>query len=95
MLSVFFQSVLRFYKRWLSPMLPASCRFEPTCSEYAAQAIEQHGALLGGALAFWRLLRCQPLARAGYDPVPSLSSLHRNHPHCQPTGAASRLSADC
>lgn len=62
---------LRMYKRWLSPMLPHSCRFVPTCSEYAIDAIERHGALRGSWLAVARLLRCHPFARAGYDPVPT------------------------
>ena len=61
---------LRVYKRLLSPMLPHSCRFVPTCSEYALEAIERHGALRGSWLALRRLLRCQPFARAGLDPVP-------------------------
>jgi len=64
------QFVLRMYKRLLSPMLPHSCRFVPTCSEYAIDAIHRHGALRGSWLAVGRLLRCHPLARAGYDPVP-------------------------
>ncbi len=61
---------LRMYQRWLSPMLPHSCRFVPTCSQYAIDAIERHGALRGSWLAIGRLLRCHPFARAGYDPVP-------------------------
>jgi putative membrane protein insertion efficiency factor len=65
------QFVLRGYKRWISPMLPHACRFVPTCSEYALEAIERHGTLHGSWLAFTRLLRCHPLARAGYDPVPT------------------------
>jgi len=64
------QFALRSYQRWISPMLPHSCRFVPTCSEYAMQAIELHGVLRGSSLALWRLLRCHPFARAGYDPVP-------------------------
>jgi putative membrane protein insertion efficiency factor len=95
MLSASFQFVLRLYKRWLSPVLPASCRFEPTCSEYAAQAIEVHGVLLGGILAFWRLLRCQPFARSGYDPVPSFRPPHCDHSNHPSPGAASRVSTDC
>ena len=51
-------------------MLPGACRFVPTCSEYAAEAVEYHGVLRGSALTLWRLLRCQPFARGGYDPVP-------------------------
>lgn len=65
---------LRKYKRWLSPLLPAACRFHPTCSEYAAQAIESHGALKGSALAVARLLRCGPWSRGGFDPVPPAST---------------------
>ena len=61
---------LRSYKRWLSPALPAACRYVPTCSEYAAEAVARHGAVRGGLMAMWRLLRCHPLARGGYDPVP-------------------------
>jgi uncharacterized protein len=60
---------LRFYKRWLSPSLPPSCRYVPTCSEYAMEAIERHGALRGTAMAVGRLLRCHPLSKGGLDPV--------------------------
>jgi putative membrane protein insertion efficiency factor len=62
---------LRMYQRFLSPMLPHSCRFVPTCSEYAMVAVERYGALRGSLLAVGRLLRCHPFARAGYDPVPT------------------------
>lgn len=62
-------AMLRFYKRWISPALPASCRYVPTCSEYAAEAVERHGAARGGMMAAWRLLRCHPLAAGGLDPV--------------------------
>ena len=58
------------YRRTLSPVLGARCRFEPSCSAYAEEAIGVHGALRGGLLALWRLLRCQPFARGGIDPVP-------------------------
>jgi putative membrane protein insertion efficiency factor len=64
------QLLLRMYKRLVSPALPHSCRFVPTCSEYAVDAIEEYGALRGSWLALKRLLRCQPFARAGYDPTP-------------------------
>ena len=67
------QFLLRIYKRWLSPALPHSCRFVPTCSEYAMEAIELHGALRGSWMALGRLLRCHPFARAGYDPPPRKS----------------------
>jgi uncharacterized protein len=63
--------VLRGYKRFISPMLPHACRFVPTCSEYAAEAVDRHGVMRGSLLAAGRLLRCHPFARAGYDPVPS------------------------
>ncbi len=59
-----------FYRRFLSPLKPPTCRFSPTCSAYAQQAILVHGALKGTALSAWRLLRCQPFARGGHDPVP-------------------------
>ena len=61
---------IRFYKREISPMLPPSCRFTPTCSEYAMQAIEKYGAAKGGWLALRRILRCNPFHKGGYDPVP-------------------------
>jgi uncharacterized protein len=64
---------LRLYKRWISPMLPHSCRFVPTCSEYALEAVERHGALRGSMMAIARLLRCHPFARAGVDSVPPVS----------------------
>jgi len=72
------QYALRGYKRWISPMLPNACRFVPTCSEYAQEAVELHGALRGSWLATGRLLRCHPFSRAGFDPVPqpSRSSQH-------------------
>ncbi len=58
------------YQRWLSPAMGAHCRFYPSCSSYAREAIANFGVLKGGRLALWRLLRCQPLSRGGYDPVP-------------------------
>ena len=59
-----------FYRRWISPMLPPSCRFYPTCSDYAEIALEKHGALKGSLLAIGRVLRCNPFSAGGYDPVP-------------------------
>jgi hypothetical protein len=61
--------MLRGYKALISPMLPNACRFVPTCSEYAMEAIERYGAFRGGMKALWRLLRCHPFAAGGYDPV--------------------------
>jgi len=66
---VFLLLLLRGYQRWLSPLLPAACRYLPTCSNYAMEAIATHGALYGSWLAARRLLRCHPLGRGGYDPV--------------------------
>jgi putative membrane protein insertion efficiency factor len=64
--------LLRGYKRHISPGLPPACRFLPTCSEYAMEAVERYGALRGSWLAAKRLLRCNPLFKGGYDPVPDL-----------------------
>ncbi|HTB61368.1 MAG TPA: membrane protein insertion efficiency factor YidD [Polyangia bacterium] len=62
--------LLWIYRRTISPVLGGRCRFEPSCSAYAEEAIRTHGALRGGWLALGRLLRCQPFARGGIDPVP-------------------------
>jgi putative membrane protein insertion efficiency factor len=59
-----------FYRNWISPALPGSCRFAPTCSTYAQQALEHHGAWKGASLTAKRLLRCHPFHPGGYDPVP-------------------------
>lgn len=61
--------MLRGYKRWISPSFPVSCRYVPTCSEYAMEAVERFGVVRGGAMAVWRLLRCHPLAKGGLDLV--------------------------
>jgi putative membrane protein insertion efficiency factor len=60
---------LRFYKRWISPLLPSACRFYPTCSEYMMQAVEKHGAVRGVGMGLKRLARCHPLHQGGVDPV--------------------------
>ena len=62
--------LLRLYKRFISPLLPPACRFQPTCSVYAMQAIEKYGLIKGGWLAVKRLCRCHPFHPGGYDPVP-------------------------
>jgi putative membrane protein insertion efficiency factor len=62
--------LIRFYQKAISPYLPPSCRFYPTCSEYTLLAIRKYGVAKGSWLGFKRLLRCQPLAKGGYDPVP-------------------------
>ena len=62
--------LIRFYQRQINPSLPPSCRFTPTCSQYAYEAIARHGALKGGYLAIRRILKCHPFHPGGYDPVP-------------------------
>jgi hypothetical protein len=62
--------LIRFYQRLLSPLLPPSCRFVPSCSQYGVEAIMHFGIVKGGWLAIKRILRCQPFNPGGYDPVP-------------------------
>ncbi len=62
-------ALLTFYQRCISPVLPSSCKFYPTCSQYAREAVLRYGARRGAWLALKRLLRCRPFARGGYDPV--------------------------
>jgi putative membrane protein insertion efficiency factor len=62
-------SFLQLYKTLISPFLPPACRFEPTCSTYAAQAVEKYGAIKGTWMGVKRILRCQPFCKGGYDPV--------------------------
>jgi putative membrane protein insertion efficiency factor len=75
MASLAFSAAVRGYQLLVSPFLPPACRFLPTCSEYAAEAIERHGAWVGIVLALRRLARCHPWGGSGYDPVPELGSL--------------------
>jgi putative membrane protein insertion efficiency factor len=63
-------AMIRWYKRSLSPSLPAACRYQPTCSEYMYEAIEVHGLVRGIAMGTWRLARCNPFSRGGIDRVP-------------------------
>ena len=65
------QTALALYQQLISPLAPPSCRFYPTCSQYARQALRSHGAALGTCLALRRILRCHPFHRGGYDPVPA------------------------
>ncbi len=62
--------LIRFYRRFVSPALPPTCRFVPTCSEYGYEAIAKYGIIRGGRLAVWRILRCNPFGCGGYDSVP-------------------------
>lgn len=61
--------LIKVYQRLISPLLPPSCRFEPSCSEYSLQAIKKYGAIKGTILSLWRILRCNPFNKGGYDPV--------------------------
>jgi uncharacterized protein len=70
MVKMIFLLFIKFYRIYLSPLKPPSCRYIPTCSEYAFIAIEKYGALKGGWLAVKRILRCHPFHKGGYDPVP-------------------------
>ena len=65
----FIKALIRGYQRWISPVLPQACRFYPTCSEYMLQAIERHGVWQGIGKGLWRLLKCHPFHKGGYDPV--------------------------
>jgi len=78
-------TLIALYQRALSPLLGSRCRFYPSCSAYAREAIDRHGALRGGTLATWRILRCQPLCRGGLDPVPSTFTLRGCFAHDPPT----------
>lgn len=65
-----FIGMIRFYQRHISPLKKPCCKYYPTCSQYGIEAIETHGAFKGVLLAVWRILRCNPFSRGGYDPVP-------------------------
>lgn len=62
--------LIKFYRKNISPMKRTKCPYIPSCSEYGLEAIEKHGAIKGGLLAIWRILRCNPFSKGGYDPVP-------------------------
>ena len=71
--------LLKVYKGGISPNLPRACRFTPTCSEYAMEALSRHGVIKGALLASYRLLRCNPFCRGGYDPVPDKFTFKRQN----------------
>jgi hypothetical protein len=84
--------VLRGYKRWISPAFPPSCRYVPTCSEYAMEAVDRYGVGCGGSMAVWRVLRCHPLASGGLDPVMKHASVAPLPQSVRKDGAADGLS---
>jgi len=87
---IFAQAVfglLRAYKWAISPLLLPACRYVPTCSEYAMEAVERYGALRGGWMAMLRLLRCHPLARGGYDPA-IRPQIYKSADECESAAAA-------
>lgn len=63
-------NLIRFYQKYLSPMKSTKCPYTPSCSQYGLEAIQKYGAVKGSILAVWRILRCNPFSRGGYDPVP-------------------------
>lgn len=63
-------AAIRFYQKWISPLFPPSCRYYPSCSQYTYEAIAKYGLLKGGAMGAWRLLRCNPFSKGGFDYVP-------------------------
>lgn len=79
-----FMALVRGYQLAISPWLPPACRFHPSCSHYALEALGRHGALRGAALTAWRLLRCQPFHPGGYDPVPRRAVSPTPLPHHLP-----------
>ncbi len=76
-----FLGPIRAYQRWISPAFPRRCRYEPTCSAYAVEAVERFGAARGLLLAGWRILRCNPFSHGGFDPVPDRFTLRAGPTH--------------
>jgi uncharacterized protein len=76
-----FLAPIRGYQRWISPLFPRRCRYEPTCSAYAVEAVERFGVMRGFLLACWRLLRCNPFSHGGFDPIPDRFTLRPRPVH--------------
>lgn len=70
MITKFMLLMIRFYQKHISPNIGAHCKYTPTCSQYAVEALKKYGCIKGTWLAVWRILRCNPFAKGGYDPVP-------------------------
>jgi len=83
-LGLVLRGAIRAYQLLLSPVLPGACRYEPSCSAYAIEAVARHGPLKGGALALWRILRCNPWGGAWYDPVPPTLCHHERGGDAKP-----------
>lgn len=66
--------LILFYQKYLSPLKSTKCPYFPSCSQYGLEAVRQYGALKGGMLSIWRILRCNPFSKGGYDPVPSINN---------------------
>lgn len=90
MLRALILGLVRAYQAAISPLLPASCRFVPSCSEYARLAVERHGAARGSWLALRRLLRCHPFGGHGYDPVPARRPASDPDPRAEAPAEAGR-----
>lgn len=78
MIKRLFIGLVKGYKYFISPMLGNNCRYHPSCSEYAQEALERHGVIKGLGLALWRILRCNPFSKGGIDPVPPNKHHHSN-----------------
>lgn len=93
LLAAALRAPIRLYQVAIGPLFPRVCRFEPTCSAYALEAIGRHGPFKGAALSVWRLLRCHPFHPGGYDPVPVRRTTdtpnHSGHGECRRTGRLS------
>jgi hypothetical protein len=74
-----FIAIVKLYRMTLSKIIPPSCRFTPSCSAYAIEALERFGAVRGGFLSFVRIVRCNPFSAGGYDPVPLVFTMKRNN----------------
>jgi putative membrane protein insertion efficiency factor len=86
-------SLVRAYQLLLSPLLPRACRFTPSCSEYMIQAITAYGVVRGVGKGLWRLLRCQPFGKGGYDPVPPKGECRMQSAKCKVQSEAEYTSA--
>ena len=89
-LSLPFVFLIKLYQKYISPHTAGSCRFTPTCSSYAVKALEEWGPVVGLAMAIWRILRCNPFSKGGYDPVP----LRKKHRKADSSGGSDDAPAD-